>query len=176
MIRFTKLRDVKSPTRWTELSSWIDFYVPNHLEVEDLTLTPSKGANCNIDLKDYVKENFISIPPHCWIKIPSWLKILMDRGWEDWTYEMVLYNKSWIATKYNLIVWANVVDNDYRGEFNIHLINTTDEVISVDFGQKIVQWIVRKVQLDKLEEISNEEYEKYSDTERGEGWFGSTWN
>lgn len=176
MIRFTKLRDVKSPTRWTELSSWIDFYIPNHLESEDLTLTPSKWCNLGYEVKDLIKDWFITIPAWMWMKIPSWLKVLMDKGWDDWTYEMVLYNKSWIAVKYNLIVWANVVDNDYRWEFNIHLINTSNEPISIDFGQKIVQWIIRKVQLDKIEEISNEEYEKENNTERGEGWFGSTWN
>ena len=40
---------------------------------------------------------------------------------------------------------------------------------------KVVQGIIRKAVLPEMEEISNEMYEKCSNTERGEGWFGSTW-
>ena len=175
--RFTKLRDVKSPCRWTAVSSWIDFFIPNDLKVEDIKFTPMIGKHSweldPIHLVDE-KEKKIYIPAWAWVLIPSWLKVLM--GWDvDWTYEMVLYNKSWVAVKYNLLVWANVIDNDYRGEFNIHLINPTTETVIVEFWQKIVQWIIRKVYLPEPEEISNEEYELNSNTERGEGWFGSTW-
>jgi dUTP pyrophosphatase len=88
---------------------------------------------------------------------------------ENYTYEMVLYNKSGVAVKYNLLVGANVIDNDYRGEFNIHLINCSKEDVLLDFGQKIVQGIIRRVYLEQPEEIAFETYEANSNTERGEG-------
>lgn len=172
-LRFTKVRDVKSPVRWTTVSSWIDFFIPNHLEPEDIKLTPSLNRPKLIP-QDVVWNGKIYIPAWCGILIPSWIKVLMD--WDiDGTYEMVLYNKSWVAVKYNLLVWANVIDNDYRGEFNIHLINAWNDQVILEFWQKIVQWIIRKVYLPEPEEISNEDYELNANTERGEGWFGSTW-
>lgn len=171
--KFTKIRDVKSPVRWTAVSSWIDFFIPNALTPDDVKFTPTLG-NPLLNPIHYVGDGKIIIPGGYGVLIPSWLKVLM--GWDvDWTYEMVLYNKSWVAVKYNLLVWANVIDNDYRGEFNIHLINPTNDRVIVEFGQKIVQWIIRKVYLPEPEEISNEEYELNANTERGEGWFGSTW-
>ena len=172
-LKFTKVRDVKSPVRWTSVSSWIDFFIPNHLEPEDVKLTPTVNG-LRLIPQDIVWNEKIYIPAWCWILIPSWIKVLMD--WDvDGTYEMVLYNKSWVAVKYNLLVWANVIDNDYRGEFNIHLINASNEQVILEFGQKIVQWIIRKVYLPEPEEISNEDYELNANTERGEWWFWSTW-
>lgn len=174
--KFTKLRDVKSPTRWTRVSSGFDFYIPEDLKPEDIKFTPTL-TDLNVNVEEQVHDGQITIPAGLGVLIPSWLKILMepDEVEEDATYEMVLYNKSGVAVKYNLLVWANVIDNDYRGEFNIHLINVWLDEVTVEFGQKIVQWIIRKVYLPAPYKIDQEEYEANAQTERGEGWFGSTW-
>ena len=173
MLYFTKIRDVKSPTRWTEVSSWIDFYIPNELGELDVKLTPSLWQN-HYDWVVDTKNKKIRIPAWYGVLIPSGLKVLLPEWEKNYTYEMVLYNKSGIAVKYNLMVGASVIDNDYRWEFNIHLINCSKEDVYLDFGQKIVQWIIRKVYLEQTEEISFETYESNSNTERGEGWFWST--
>jgi dUTPase len=107
--------------------------------------------------------------------IPSWLKVYMDPWEKGETYDLVLAWKSWVSIKTNLIVGASVIDNDYRWEFNIHLINPTDKWIILKKGSKIIQWIIRKVSLFDLVEIPNNAYEALANTERGEGWFGSTW-
>lgn len=174
MLYFTKIRDVKSPTRWTKVSSWLDFYIPNELKKEDIKITPTLWERKEVDVID-VENKKIKIPAGLGVLIPSWLKVLLEEGDENYTYEMVLYNKSGVAVKYNLIVWANVIDNDYRWEFNIHLINCSNEDIYLEFGQKIVQGIIRRVYLEQPEEIALETYEANSNTERGEGWFWSTW-
>ncbi len=174
MLYFTKIRDVKSPTRWTNVSSWLDFYIPNELGKLDVKVTPTLWTTEQIDVVD-VENKKIMIPAWHWILIPSWLKVLLPEGEENYTYEMVLYNKSGVAVKYNLLVWANVIDNDYRWEFNIHLINCSKKDVLLDFWQKIIQWIIRRVYLEQPEEIDFETYEANSNTERGEGWFGSTW-
>jgi hypothetical protein len=43
MLKFLKVRDVKSPTRGTKTSSGIDFYIPNNLKGEDLKYTPTNS-------------------------------------------------------------------------------------------------------------------------------------
>lgn len=172
-LKFTKIRDVQSPTRWTETSSWIDFYIPRDIKAEDIKITPSPERI--LDVKNFVTEEEIVIPPFKGMLIPSWLKVCMD-PWEKWeTYDLVLIWKSWVSVKTNLLVGASVIDNDYRGEFNIHLINPTEQWIILKKGAKIVQWIIRKVQLADLVEVTKDFYETFADTERGEGWFGSTW-
>jgi dUTPase len=174
MLYFTKIRDVKSPTRGTSVSSWLDFYIPNELGKLDVKVTPTLWVTEQIDVVD-VENKKIMIPAWHWVLIPSWLKVQLEEWDENYTYEMVLYNKSWVAVKYNLLVWANVIDNDYRWEFNIHLINCWSAPVRLDFGQKIVQWIIRRVYLEQPEEIALEVYEANANTERGEWWFGSTW-
>jgi len=175
MLYFTKIRDVKSPTRGTSVSSWIDFYIPNTLIPEDVSFTPKEGLNIyKLDKTEMVRNRQIRIPWGYGVLIPSGLKVLLPEWEENYTYEMVLYNKSWVAVKYNLLVWANVIDNDYRWEFNIHLINCSKEDILLDFWQKIVQGIIRRVYLDQPEEIAFETYEANANTERWEWGFWST--
>ena len=182
MIKFTKVRDVKSPTRGTLKSSWIDFYTPKDLYKlkDDLKFTPSNSLNSSLLSEDRIEDNTIRLEPGEGVCIPSWLKIKLPDGgrdtetWNYYTYELVLYNKSGIAVKQNLTVGAQVIDNDYRGEFNLHVINNGLFPTFIGWGEKLVQWICRRVELFDLKEITAEEYKKYEETERGEGGFGST--
>ena len=70
-------------------------------------------------------------------------------------YEGQIRSRSGLASKNKIFVLNSpgTIDNDYRGEFNIHLINPTQETVIVELGQKIVQWIVRKVYLPEDEWI-----------------------
>lgn len=178
MIKFLKVRDVKTPERWTKLSSWIDFFIPNNLDDirDDIKYTPTE----KITNQEFLKEKWLTwdeifIPHNMWVIIPTWIKVIMEQLEWNWAIEMVMYNKSGISVKNNLIVWACVIDNDYRWEMNIHLINCSRENIILKCGQKVVQWVVRVVLLENIEVINEEEFIKYQETERGEGWFGSTW-
>lgn len=172
--KFTKIRDVQSPTRWTIRSSWLDFYIPNDIKPEDIKITPINEP-VKLDPSKFVTEDEIIIPGWRGILIPSGLKIYMTSGSDDYTYDLVLIGKSGVSIKTNLIVWAAVIDNDYRWEFNIHLINPWVNDIAVKKWSKIVQWIIRKACLPEMKEISNDDYEHCNNTVRGEGWFGSTW-
>ena len=82
-------------------------------------------------------------------------------------------NKSWIASITWLITGGCLVDNGYRWELILNLINTSKFQVDIKWWQKIIQWVVREVEYCIPEEIDNDEY--IADTIRGEGWFGSTW-
>ena len=86
-------------------------------------------------------------------------------------------NKSGVATKKGLIVGACVVDEDYQGEIHLHVINTSNERVSVEPGEKLVQMLLIPVFYDILEEVNSEE-ELFGgeQTVRGQGGFGSTGN
>ena len=159
-LRFTKVRDVRSPERGTAKSAGIDFFVPN-------------------DFPETV------VRPHCDVLIPSGIKASVPEG-----HMFVAKNKSGVVTSYDacvqagrkpkkgaylcsLVVGANVVDEDYQGEIHIHLINTGTVPVIIKPGTKIVQFVLVPVTYCDVEEVSEEQL-FIEATERGDGGFGST--
>lgn len=163
---FTKLRDVKSPTRAHDTDSGIDFFIPNSFPEDfEIKITPN-GA---IDMTRKFLAHKLLIRPGQGVLIPSGIAAVI----EPW-YDLVLDNKSWVATKWWFVVGAKVVDSSYRGEIHLHLINVSDQIQELELGQKVVQGIIRKVELSNPVEITAEEFEAESNTDRGAGGFGST--
>jgi len=161
-----KTREVKTPERWTELSSWIDFFIPTDLTIENVKFTPLEDNSWT----KYIKDNTIFIQPWEWVLIPTWIKMII----EPW-FDLVFDNKSWVASKKWLIIWAKVVDADYRWEVHIHLINTSNSLKTLKLWEKVAQAIIRPIVLVLPQIITDEEFEKACNTERGDGWFWSTW-
>ena len=121
-MKIQKLRNVKTPSRGTEASAGIDFYVPE--EFETTVLKPGES-----------------------VLIPSGIKAQVPRG-----YALVAFNKSGVAVKQGLSVGACVVDEDYEGEIHLHMINTSDKDQTIVTGQKLVQFVLIPVgYLDILE-------------------------
>ncbi|MBU2577662.1 dUTP diphosphatase [Patescibacteria group bacterium] len=77
--------------------------------------------------------------------------------------------KSGLAVKSGIDVLAGVVDNGYRGEWLVVLINLGDDPKEFKKGDKICQAILRKIEQAQIEEVGS-----LSETERGTGGFGST--
>ncbi len=79
--------------------------------------------------------------------------------------------KSGLALKHAITVLntPGTVDEGYRGEIGIILINHGKEVYHVTKGQKIAQLVIKptlRLDIEEQEELSN--------TQRGQGGFGST--
>ena len=85
-----------------------------------------------------------------------------------------MFNKSGIATKYQLQVGACVVDEDYQGEIHLHVMNVGKEVVILKPGMKLVQGLVMPVFYDGVEVLESEDELFPQSTERGQGGFGST--
>ena len=141
---FTKTKDVKNPVRGHETDAGIDFFVPNDFGV--VTLKPGQD-----------------------ILIDAGVRVIVPKG-----YALIFKEKSGVSTKRKLTIGACVVDSDYRGNVHLHLFNNGTTVQSIEAGDKITQGLIVPVSLCQTEEISAEVYEKYCNTERGEGGFGST--
>ena len=89
---------------------------------------------------------------------------------------LIAFNKSGIATKRHLQVGACVVDPSYQGEIHMHVFNWGKDTITIEAGDKLVQFV--PVQFDAYPAvihtgISTEEFYGIA-SERGEGGFGST--
>tara|TARA_X000000950_G_C13737478_1_gene586989 strand:+ start:483 stop:950 length:468 start_codon:yes stop_codon:yes gene_type:complete len=146
-LNVTKMRDVKTPTRGTAGSAGIDFYVPN----------------------DY-PAHLCSVPPGGRYFIPSGIRANVPKG-----FALVAFNKSGVALKKQLIVGAAVVDSDYQGEIHLHLINSSNNTVEIQPGEKITQFLLLPVNHCDISVIDQD---KLFDTEttRGQGGFGSTGN
>lgn len=143
-MKISKIRDVKTPVRGTPLSAGIDFFVPN----------------------DFPGDHFL-IPGQA-VNIPSGIKVKLPHG-----YALIFHNKSGVATKKDLQVGADVVDEDYQGEVHIHVRNIGTDVQVIKPGEKIIQALLVPVSYCDVEVVDVEDlYDEK--TERGEGGFGST--
>ena len=144
-LKFTKVRDVKSPERGTKNSAGIDFFVPNDLK----TVVLSKGHN-------YL--------------IPSGIKVNIPHG-----FVLKADNKGSVAGKKNLIRGAGVVDEDYTGEIFIDVHNIGYETQWINPGDKIIQFMLMPVEYPEIIEILSElDLFKDKSSDRGEGKLGST--
>lgn len=86
-------------------------------------------------------------------------------------YVGLVYARSGLACKRGLAP-ANkvgVVDSDYRGEIKVALHNHGKEAQTVEKGERIAQMVIAPYL-----SVNYEEADALSETERGEGGFGST--
>ena len=166
-IKLLKVREVKDPQR-RDGDAGIDIFVPEKTDEFARALAIKNKIVMLSEAGDGIKVN-----PHESILIPTGIKSEFDSS-----LALVAFNKSGIATKTGLIVGACVIDSSYQGEWHVHLINTTNEVQVVKFGQKITQFVPLQIGVDKLKvsnikDVSEDEF-FLGTTERGAGGFGST--
>ncbi len=98
--------------------------------------------------------------------VPTGLAVAIPSGWVG-----LVHPRSGLARRHGLTV-ANApgtIDAGYRGELQVLLINLGDEVVDLAAGDRIAQLLVQQVGRAEVVEV-----EALSDTERGEGGFGST--
>lgn len=84
-------------------------------------------------------------------------------------YAGLVWDKSGLAAKRGLKTMGGVIDAGYRGEIQVVLVNLGSDVHAIAVGDKIAQLLIQKVELPDIEEVSG-----LSDSERGDGGFGST--
>lgn len=86
-------------------------------------------------------------------------------------YEAQVRSRSGLALKHGLMVLNSpgTIDSGFRGQIKVILLNTSNKPVEITNGERIAQLVVAPVQ-----PVSYLEVEELSDTERGEGGFGST--
>lgn len=77
--------------------------------------------------------------------------------------------RSGLAVKFGIDVGAGVIDPDYTGEVRVVLFNHGKEELYVQKGYRIAQLILEKVLTPEVVEVN-----ELSQTERGDGGFGSS--
>ena len=98
--------------------------------------------------------------------IPTGLFLEIQPG-----FECQVRPRSGLAFKKGITVLNSpgTIDADYRGEVGVILINLSNETFTVEHGERIAQLVFAKVEQIKFQEVSI-----LTETQRGEGGFGST--
>jgi dUTP pyrophosphatase len=133
---------------------------------EDLPLPgyATDGA-AGMDLLAAVMSSVV-IPPGGRMLVPTGLRIAIPAG-----YELQVRPRSGLALK-NGIVLPNspgTIDEDYRGEVGVILLNAGDAPFTVERGMRIAQAVIAPVVRAAWREVA-----ELPVTARGTGGFGST--
>ncbi len=98
--------------------------------------------------------------------IPTGLHIALPPG-----IEAQIRPRSGLAVKQGItcLNTPGTIDSDYRGELKVILINLSDETQTIRNGDRIAQMIIARYESIGWTEVSH-----LSESQRGEGGFGST--
>ncbi len=118
-----------------------------------------------MDLCAAIEEPII-LKPHERKLIPTGLKIELEHG-----YEAQIRPRSGLSIKHGitLINCVGTIDEDYRGEVCIPVVNISNETYTIQPDERIAQMIIAKVEQAKIEVVT-----ELTETVRGTGGFGST--
>lgn len=171
-IYFTKIREVKTPCRANPTDAGIDFFMPKVDEEFKEALMAKNKHNCREYCPlDYSRPDVIKLYPGCRVTIPTGIRVRMAFK----NTALIGFNKSGLSANKGIIVTAQVVDYDYTGEVHVGLLNTSDVLVVFKEGDKIGQFVHVPIFLSEMEEVDGNEYARItSDSERGDGGFGST--
>ena len=84
-------------------------------------------------------------------------------------YVGLCWDKSGLAVKHGIKTMAGVLDSGFRGEVVLVAANLRDEPYVFEKGHKVMQMLIQKVEHPEIVES-----DQLSETQRGEGKFGST--
>jgi dUTP pyrophosphatase len=122
-------------------------------------------GSSGMDIRAFINET-VTLQPLERALIPTGLFIELPQG-----FEAQIRPRSGLAIKQGItcLNTPGTVDADYRGEIKIILINLSNEIQSVNNGDRIAQMVIQKV--EKINWSLSVELEE---TERNAGGFGST--
>lgn len=98
--------------------------------------------------------------------VPTGLKIELEHG-----YEAQVRPRSGLSIKHGitLINCIGTIDEDYRGEVCVPVVNLSNEAYTIQPDERIAQMVIARVEQAEIQVAI-----ELTDTARGEGGFGST--
>ena len=123
------------------------------------------AGSAGMDIRAYLQAPVV-IDPGQRALIPTGLFMEIEPG-----YEVQLRARSGLAVKHGICLANGIgtIDNDYRGEVKVALLNLGQEPFTVSDGDRIAQMVIASYVRGEV--IPAEEL---SDSDRGSGGFGST--
>ena len=136
-------------------------------KLTDTAKTPTRGSEhaAGYDMYADVKED-VQIKQHETVKIGTGFAMEIPDG-----YFGAIFARSGLAAKEGLrpANCVGVCDSDYRGEYIVAIHNDSEETRTITAGERIAQLVVMPYLPVTFDEVA-----ELTDTNRGEGGFGST--
>ena len=125
-------------------------------------------SSAGMDIRAFIPEGKIELEPQERKLIRTGLCLEIPKG-----YEVQIRPRSGLALKNGITVLNSpgTIDADYRGELRVILINHSADRFLITNEMRIAQMVVAQFSRVDLLEV-----EDLSETDRGEGGFGSTGN
>ena len=128
----------------------------------------------NVNLPEYKTEGAagmdlcaaITLKPLERTLVPTGIKIELEHG-----FEAQVRPRSGMSIKHGitLINCVGTIDEDYRGEVCVPIVNISNETYTIQTQERIAQMLIAKTERAKIEVVT-----ELTDTTRGAGGFGST--
>ncbi len=126
---------------------------------------PASPGSAGLDLLAAIAEP-VTLAPGARLEVPTGLALELPPGWEG-----QVRPRSGLAARHGVTL-ANspgTIDSDYRGEVRVLLVNLGAESVVFERGDRVAQLVVAPVARVELVET-----DRLSETERGDGGFGSS--
>ena len=135
-----------------------------HAEGLPLPAYATAGA-AGMDLIAAVSDP-VTIAPGGRALVPTGLRIALPAG-----YELQVRPRSGLALRHGIVLpnSPGTVDEDYRGELQVIVLNAGDAPFTIERGMRIAQAVVAPVV-----RVAWREVDAIDETARGDGGFGST--
>lgn len=135
-----------------------------HAEGLNLPSYETAGA-AGMDLRAAVVDT-VTLKPGQRALIPTGLSMQLPPN-----HEAQVRPRSGLAVKHGITVLnaPGTIDEDYRGEVHVPLINLGEDVLDISRGMRIAQLVVAPVTRVAVEEVG-----ALGESERGDAGFGST--
>lgn len=131
-------------------------------------IIPTTGSQCaaGYDLYSCGDDDTYLIYPNSVLKIPTGIAMSIPSGFFG-----AIFARSGMATKRGLrpANCVGVIDSDYRGEIIVALKNDSDELQTINKGERIAQIVFMPFLPVEFNEVDD-----LDETVRGSGGFGST--
>lgn len=122
-------------------------------------------ASAGMDLRADISEEIILKPLERKL-IATGIFIELPIG-----FEAQIRPRSGLAYKFGISIVNSpgTIDADYRGEIKVLLVNLSNEIFTVNDGDRIAQMVIAKHEKAEWQQV-----ESLSDTQRGAGGYGHT--
>lgn len=138
-------------------------------QLPNMATIGSAGADlraCLYDEETGEKVVKLTLSPNSKVKIGTGLAFQLPKN-----HVMLLFPRSSMGIKKGLVLQntVGVLDSDYTGECFLFVENASDEKVTIEDGERLVQAVVLKYPITQYVEV-----DELDETERGAGGFGST--
>ena len=135
------------------------------VKLRDNARIPTQGSDKAAGYDLYASDGTYIMPGQTKL-IPTGLAIQPPAG-----YCAKIYARSGLATKKGLrpANCVGICDEDYTGEYMVALHNDSDQMQTIEYGERIAQLTFEEYHVVEFEEVDS-----LDETTRGSGGFGST--